>query len=479
MDMIGTDVATQSAINIVEQHVFFRPKDGQGWQSKPELPTAQEILKAQSEVEELQHNPVDVPLVVQRSLPGSAVYVKQYIMTTIGRLVRVSFSTERSQFRIQWQQSKRFQPGKIVALSPKSDNFRTICKIATVAQRPYHDGLDQDPPLVDLQWAKPEDAVLDPTLEMVMVESLHGYFESARHALIGLQHAARTDSPIDKYLTGACDEDNYPVFLKEEPIMDISILASRATSDDADIADELSAYDIVHSGPPNLKDLTFLDESQLLGLHRIISKELVIVQGPPGTGKTYTSVEALKILVANRRRRRGPPILVAAQTNHALDQLLTHCINASATVLRMGGRTQSEVIKPYTLFELRHRCQIAAERKRRLADQERQANTKRIQELVNSLSSNGLLNPKALLEFGIISPAQYEFLGDEQMETHEVVTHHGPFTLWLGNSLIRAEIRQELHPTQLELNEAEVRKNLPEFECEDDDLEDIADDEED
>ena len=112
-------------------------------------------------------------------------------MSTIGPLARVSFSTERSKYRIQWKQSTRLQPGKIVALS--SDNFKTICKIATIAQRPYEKGLDQDPPLVDLLWAKPEDAVLDPALEMVMVESLHGYFESARHALVGLQHAARTE----------------------------------------------------------------------------------------------------------------------------------------------------------------------------------------------------------------------------------------------------------------------------------------------
>ncbi len=79
-----------------------------------------------------------------------------------------------------------------MALTPKHDNFKTICKIASIAQRPYKDGLDQDPPLIDLLWARPEDAVLDPTLEMVMVESLHGYFESARHALVGLQHAAQT-----------------------------------------------------------------------------------------------------------------------------------------------------------------------------------------------------------------------------------------------------------------------------------------------
>jgi helicase required for RNAi-mediated heterochromatin assembly 1 len=121
------------------------------------------------------------------------VRVKEYVMSTVGPLTRVSFSTERSKYRIVWKQSKRLQPGKIVALSPKGDNFRSICKIATIAQRPYLDGLDQDPPVVDLLWANPEDAVLDPSLEMVMIESLHGYFESARHSLIGLQHAARTE----------------------------------------------------------------------------------------------------------------------------------------------------------------------------------------------------------------------------------------------------------------------------------------------
>lgn len=114
-------------------------------------------------------------------------------MSTFGPITRVSFSTERSDFKIVWQQSKRLQPGGIVALSTKDDNFRTICKVASIAQRPYRDGLDQDPPLVDLLWADPKDAVLDPNLEMVMVESRKGYFESARHSLIGLQHAARTE----------------------------------------------------------------------------------------------------------------------------------------------------------------------------------------------------------------------------------------------------------------------------------------------
>jgi len=108
-------------------------------------------------------------------------------MATIGALARVEFSTSRSRFIINWLQSKRLMPGKLVALTTKADGFKTICKVATVAQRPYRDGLDQDPPLVDLVWVDEADAVLDPSEEMVMVEPRHGYFEASRHALAGLQ----------------------------------------------------------------------------------------------------------------------------------------------------------------------------------------------------------------------------------------------------------------------------------------------------
>lgn len=288
---------------------------------------------------------------------------------------------------------------------------------------------------------------------------------------------------MDKYLTGAHAEDSHPKFLKEYPVADLSTLASRATVDDADAVAELKTHDIVNKELPDLKDLTNLDQSQLLGLHRIVSKELAIVQGPPGTGKTYTSVEALKVLIANRRQRRGPPIVVAAQTNHALDQILIHCINSGAEVLRMGGRTQNDLIKPRTLYELRMKCgrhQISADKKCGPIDHQRRLNTTKIQQLVDQLFSDRLLEPQSLLDFKIITQEQYESLCDESMATHEAMDVHGPFALWLGDSLIPAKIRENRHPTQLEVTEAEARKNLPEFEVEDDeDIENIADDEED
>lgn len=112
-------------------------------------------------------------------------------MSDLGPIVRLEFGT-RSQHKIAWLKSKRLRPGKLVAISTRSDGFRTICKPATVAQRPFFGGLDQDPPVVDLIWANTGDAVLDPSEEMVLVESRDGFFEATRHALVGLQLSGET-----------------------------------------------------------------------------------------------------------------------------------------------------------------------------------------------------------------------------------------------------------------------------------------------
>lgn len=52
--------------------------------------------------------------------------------------------------------------GNVVALSPQSDCFQTICKIAVIAARPLTGGLDQNPPQVDLFWGDSKDLVIDP-----------------------------------------------------------------------------------------------------------------------------------------------------------------------------------------------------------------------------------------------------------------------------------------------------------------------------
>jgi len=111
-------------------------------------------------------------------------------MTRIGPICRVEFSARRAGKKIRWQQSRRLTPGTLLAISTARDNFKRICKIATVSQRPFEGGLELNPPRIDISWARSEDAVFDPQEELVMIESRNGYFESVRHPLVGLQHAA-------------------------------------------------------------------------------------------------------------------------------------------------------------------------------------------------------------------------------------------------------------------------------------------------
>lgn len=97
-----------------------------------------------------------------------------------------------------------------------------------------------------------------------------------------------------------------------------------------------------------------LDATQWAALEQILTKKLSIIQGPPGTGKTFVSVVALRILLSNMKEG-DPPIFIAAQTNHALDQLLTHISSFETNYIRLGARSSDLEIKKRTLFVVKQR----------------------------------------------------------------------------------------------------------------------------
>lgn len=101
---------------------------------------------------------------------------------------RVCFSTRRAGKRILWRYSPRLISGKIVALSPATDMFSSICVIAVVAARPL-EGVSKNPPEVDLFFAHAENMDCDPLKEWVMVESRSGYYEAHRHTMTALKKA--------------------------------------------------------------------------------------------------------------------------------------------------------------------------------------------------------------------------------------------------------------------------------------------------
>ncbi|KAH8896803.1 hypothetical protein GQ53DRAFT_890188 [Thozetella sp. PMI_491] len=466
----------QLASKTIQNHVWFDSRRQNTWAGLPELPTSEEILGNQISLDSLPHNPVDKARISKEEVLEATyrilreegkeglrfsvasyrnavragreqdirdddctfiytdVYVKSYLFASLIPIVRLSFSTKKATCRVQWQQSTRLTPGMVLAISTAEDRFETICKIATVAQRPFKDGLDQNPPVVDLVWGNPEDAVFDPNLELIMIEARTGFFEGVRHALVGLQHAAETESPLDKYLIGRYSKDTAPSFVHENPSTDLSSLLIEPLSS----TPELCNYDIL-SGVPRLGNRTVLHDSQLEALQRILANELAIVQGPPGTGKTFTTIAAIKVMLSSRAKLENKgPIIVSAQTNHALDQLLSHCIEAGANIMRIGGQTESPEIAQHTIYEIRQRAKRARDPKGRSLQARRNKIIEAIQILVNSVFGDRLVDPEAALEAGVLTQEQCESLRDDSMETTDDHKARGPFSLWLGELVIEA-----------------------------------------
>ncbi|KAF2853992.1 hypothetical protein T440DRAFT_389338 [Plenodomus tracheiphilus IPT5] len=271
------------------------------------------------------------------------VYITSLVFSPRGLATRVAFSLSRVKKQIRWEQSKRLITGTLVALSPTDDAFQTKCILATVAARPLS-SLGQNPPEIDLFFAQPEGQEIDPMRKWIMVECRSSFFEASRHTLLALQHMMREPFPLSKYLVGAEKKVDAPAYVHHNPYVDLSSLVSLEESA------EFENVNILETWPSGSSHS--LDKSQGKALKRMLTKELAVVQGPPGTGKTFVSVVALQVARDNLRKDDSP-IIVTAQTNHALDQLLRHTAQFEPNYIRLGGRSKDKEIKKRTLFEMR------------------------------------------------------------------------------------------------------------------------------
>ncbi|QSZ36966.1 hypothetical protein DSL72_009058 [Monilinia vaccinii-corymbosi] len=364
-------------------------------------------------------------------------------LSPLGPAFRIEFSTDRAGKRIRWEQSSRLTPGSLVCLSPSNDMFRSVCKVGTVAARPIEGGLDRDPPQVDIFFGADEDIILNPTESYVMIQSRVGFFEAYRHVLVALQKLTTEESPyIEKYLVEMDKNISPPNHLRERPYYDLRSIALSSNENLSGLTDE-EEEDLCHvdlsKGFPNLPK-SGMDDSQRAACHRMLTQSLAIVQGPPGTGKTFTSVQALKVMLRNRS---DGPIIVAAQTNHALDQLLTHIAGFEDKFVRLGGRCDkgNATILTRTLYELR---QTTKDLKAnhfssvRSAYKTHDAVILSIQELLFPITQEHLLTGKLLLECNIMSQEHYDSffeagwsgsaeIGDEDCD---------PLLIWLGRDQI-------------------------------------------
>ena len=113
-------------------------------------------------------------------------HVTGMTFSTKGIATRVEFSLRRSGKQIRWEQSKRLMAGGLVALTPASDAFKTVCRVGVVAARPLS-GLQNTPPAVDIFFKTPTELEIDPQQEWLMVEARNAYWEAYRHTLCALQ----------------------------------------------------------------------------------------------------------------------------------------------------------------------------------------------------------------------------------------------------------------------------------------------------
>lgn len=201
--------------------------------------------------------------------------------------------------------------------------------------------------------------------------------------------------------------------------------------------------DIINDWPQDSPPV--LDGSQFEALRRILTKQVAIIQGPPGTGKTHVSVVALELLIRNMAPG-DPPIILAAHTNHAVDQLLRHVARFEPDFIRLGGMTTDyENIKPRTLFEVR-----ASTRNANPASAPKLPSLGRMrkaaQEMMNLLEplsdSDQPFSSELLVKYGIITATQLVSLRNgaaEWVRVDEPGQIQGDIAMWLGKELIQAQ----------------------------------------
>lgn len=159
-----------------------------------------------------------------------------------------------------------------------------------------------------------------------------------------------------------------------------------------------------------------MDPSQLAAFRNMMNQKIAIVQGPPGTGKTFVSVAALKVMLSNLQRGE-PPIIIAAQTNHALDQLLNHVLHFEPNIVRLGGRCDKGniAILERTLYSLKQGDHKVPGMYQGMKDGYKllQEQIDAITETLDPLLTSELVTAETFLEYGVISQQHYDSLSDE------------------------------------------------------------------
>jgi hypothetical protein len=201
--------------------------------------------------------------------------------------------------------------------------------------------------------------------------------------------------------------------------------------------DPYSPLELSTNGPVTEKHIsaTGMDCSQLHALRSMITNEMSIIQGPPGTGKTFLSVQALKVMISSLPVD-SPPIIVTAQTNDALDEILLQCDAFGASLVRLGSRTRHPRIRERELYFVRRSSKYwMLTQSIRNLEKIKESLQAEMKGLINMCFPSGLLDPQDLFEKGLISLPQFFSLCGDVDVANEQRDFRPKFAAWLGESL--------------------------------------------
>ncbi|XP_053404550.1 NFX1-type zinc finger-containing protein 1-like isoform X2 [Mercenaria mercenaria] len=390
---------------------------------------------------------------------------------------------------VRWNSTKRLIYGSLVCLSP--DNFASFF-FATVVNREPKQLMKG---LVNVRFEHDYQTVRHLFGQVFTMAETTAYFESYRHVLTGLQRTRQGDLPFERYIIQCESRVRSPAYLQRapdtsydlRPLVDEDIIlkddrrlgenigeieAADAHYQFTDRSDPAKDIKVLERSTWPPADLLHLDDSQYKAIHTALTKEFVITQGPPGTGKTYIGLKIVKALLHNKEVwSRHPetgakdlrPMLIVCYTNHALDQFLEGIVQFyKGDVLRIGGRSTSDVLKEYNLYNFRQRFRhaqkipVAIFQGRREAKNEMDAVTAeinkvsaKIQIATTCILREDFLQPFMGQEHFLLLTQQFDMLMQVYPEARQFVgKNHSIIVEWLelGNLSPIVEMEGNLAP---------------------------------
>lgn len=246
--------------------------------------------------------------------------------------------------------SERLKPGSLVVISGDMFDTYFFAVVTTKVQKKS----DQ----IDVKFDRTDWHQLDSLkdIPLTMIET-SAYFLPYQHVLEVLQKFADTEVtlPFSEYIISGLQVDiPPPTYIQEDTVLKVQL----SECEEKIYPFSFDTKSLLNIKPmdqewPTADELHF-DDSQMKAFRNALTREFVLIQGPPGCGKTHVGLRIVETLLQNRKLT-GLPILIVCFTNHALDQFLEGILNSVNTceIVRVGSRSNSVVLDPYTLFNKR------------------------------------------------------------------------------------------------------------------------------